>query len=315
MQLLGEDKLLYDQPHPTGWKLMKQLCKLRLFDIISRYRISQVNTSSGKPNYISICTIFKDESPFMKEWLEFHLLMGVNHFYMYNNNSTDDYMSVLQPYIDKGIVTLTEWPDVPGQLSAYKHFYSTFRHESQWVSFLDLDEFICPREAKDIPTWLEDYKQYPLIMLYWRMFGTSGRLEHDYSKPVIEQYTVCWDKYDTCGKLLWNTDYDIDKLHLGMMHNFNVIVDKKCVPPINAWKNFVKYNIHRADKTEPSIQVNHYWSKAFELYEKKHRKGSAAFGKSWKTFDKFLLHEQHNISNDFIIFRFLIQLKLKLREE
>ena len=312
MMRYNSNRLFYDQPPLTGWNFIKKYVKLKLYDLKFRVTCAKNCTVSEKPNYISLCTIFKNEAPFLKEWLEFHLLMGVNHFYMYNNNSTDDFMSVLKPYIDKGIVTLTEWPEVPGQLSAYKHFYSNYRHESQWVSFLDMDEFICPREAKDIPTWLQDYKQYPVIMLYWRMFGTSGKMEHDFSKPVVEQYTVCWDKYDTCGKLFWNTDYDIENMSVGMMHYFNVIKDGIIVPPVNVWKYFVKDNIHRIDDDEPSIQVNHYWSKAFHNYEKKQKKGSAAFGQSWKTFDQFLRHEQNNISSDYVIYRFLTQLKLKL---
>ena len=52
--------------------------------------------------------------------------------------------------------------------------------------------------------------------------------------------------------------------------------------------------------------------KAFDIYELKHKRGSGAFGKSWKTFDKFCWHENHNTSSDFAIFRFLIQLKLRM---
>lgn len=314
MKLLDKDKLIYDAPPPEGWKLFKKYLKLRLFDL--RYREGRFcfKISEEKLHYISLCAIFKNEAPFMKEWLEYHLLMGVNHFYLYNNNSEDDYFSVLEPYIDKGIVTLNDWPENPGQLSAYTHFYNTYRHESQWVSFLDLDEFICPTKAKDIPTWLKDYEKYPVIMMYWRMFGTSGKMRHDASKLVTEQYVVCWDKLDVCGKLLWNTDYDIDQLHIGMWHNLNVRKAGKVIPPVNVWKYFVKYNIHRTKDTEPTIQVNHYWSKAYDSFQEKLKRGDSAFIVSWRTFDKFLVHENHSISCDYTIYRFLVQLKLKMQE-
>lgn len=313
MKIKSLNKLWYDEPAPSGLKLYERWTKLILKEIFwNRLLRKKKKGEFTKKYYISICAIFKNEAAFMQEWLEFHLLMGVNHFYLYNNNSNDDYFGILEPYIEKGIVTLVEWPDVPGQLSAYTHFYNTYRHEAQWISFLDLDEFICPLKATDIPTWLEDYKQYPIIMMYWRMFGTSGQLEHDYSKLVTEQYVVSWDKLDTCGKLLWNTDYEIAHLHLGMMHNFSVICNGYTIPPINSWKRFIEYNIHRTTDDEPSIQVNHYWSKAYNNYKAKHSKGSAAFGKSWKTFDKFLFHEQNNVSSNYAIYRFLIQLRLVL---
>ena len=90
----------------------------------------------------SICSIFKNEGPYLKEFLEYHLLMGFEHFYLYNNNSDDNYKEVLQPYVESGIVTLVEWPVVPGQGPMYDHWYATYRHESSWVSFLDLDKYI-----------------------------------------------------------------------------------------------------------------------------------------------------------------------------
>ena len=103
-----------------------------------------------KPKYnkqfkISICGIFKNESPFLKEWIEFHEMIGIEHFYLYNNNSEDNYQEILQPYIEQGLVTLIDWPYEQAQIKAYQNFYETYRHETQWISFLDIDEFFCPR--------------------------------------------------------------------------------------------------------------------------------------------------------------------------
>jgi hypothetical protein len=159
-----------------------------------------------KTHYISICAIFKNEGKYLKEWIEYHLLVGVDHFYLYNNNSTDNYLEVLQPYIDKGVVTLTEWPEVPGQITAFKHCYENFRQESNWMCFPDLDEFICHLEYNNIPEWLNRFKRYPLVMIYWRMFGTSGLLEHDNNRLLIEQYFNSWPKLTSLGKLFLNTE-------------------------------------------------------------------------------------------------------------
>ena len=51
-------------------------------------RTSKSKFGGGK-YYFSICAIFKDESLSIKEWIEYHKLIGVEHFYLYNNNSTD----------------------------------------------------------------------------------------------------------------------------------------------------------------------------------------------------------------------------------
>ena len=59
-----------------------------------------------------ICAIFKNEARYLKEWVEYHRMVGVEHFYLYNNDSTDNYKEELKYYLDNNIVTLT---DVPGE--------------------------------------------------------------------------------------------------------------------------------------------------------------------------------------------------------
>ena len=56
--------------------------------------------------YLSLCMNFKDEAPYLKEWLDFHILVGVDHFYLFNNNSSDNYEQIIKPYKEKGYITL-----------------------------------------------------------------------------------------------------------------------------------------------------------------------------------------------------------------
>ena len=50
--------------------------------------------------YLSIVAIFKNESWILKEWIEHYLNQGVDHFFLIDNGSTDNYHTILQPYID-----------------------------------------------------------------------------------------------------------------------------------------------------------------------------------------------------------------------
>src|SRR5262245_1292734 len=69
---------------------------------------------------LGVCAIFREEAPFLDEWLTFHCGVGVTHFYLYNNFSTDNFRTVLEPWIDRGVVTLIDWPVPVGQTSAYE---------------------------------------------------------------------------------------------------------------------------------------------------------------------------------------------------
>ena len=124
--------------------------------------------------YLSVCAIFKDEAPNLKEWIEFHRLVGVEKFYLYNNNSQDDYNEVLAPYIAANIVTLIEWPESPGQVPAYRHCIQKFKYYSQWIAFIDIDEFLFGTEEDSLPEILKYYEGFPGVMVNWLMFGSSG---------------------------------------------------------------------------------------------------------------------------------------------
>lgn len=312
MMFQENNRFIFDGPKKLGIKYYVRYVIACLEDMSYKMLFHFRRPINYDKKYrFSICSIFKNEGPYLKEFVEYHLLMGFEHFYLYNNNSDDNYKEILQRYVEKGIVTLVEWPVVPGQGPMYEHWYSTFRHETSWVSFLDLDEFICPLKVTNIQEWIKPFEKYPVIMLYWKMFGTNGLYEHDETKLVTEQYINSWGKISEIGKVIYNTDYDISSFSKGMMHGFNVKLGRLDVPPINSFGFFVVRGIHRYTM-EDTIQVNHYWSKAFECYKRKHARGSAVFGKSWKTFDQFLWHEHFNTSSDYSIYRFLMQLKLKM---
>ena len=303
--------------------ILRSLLLGKLFLCNSFLRLFLKRPKYDKKYKISICGIFKNEALFLREWIEYHEMIGVEHFYLYNNNSEDDFLKILQPYIDRGLVTLTDWPynqANQAQMKAYRHFYETYRHETQWVSFLDIDEFFCPKVDVTLTDWLQKHDKYPVILFYWRMFGTSNILKHDYSKLVIEQFIVSWKYYDTCGKCLINTDYDIAVFDAGTHHDTTVILKllgvtfKIC--PANIFGRFVRGEFHwgdqkRCDKAD--IQINHYWTKGWDVYSKKRQLTDVFFKENpKKDLEYFYYHENQNVSVDYTIFRFLIRLKLKM---
>ena len=143
----------------------------------------QKKTGKQQKKYtVAVCAIFKNESVFLKEWLEYHLLIGVEHFYLYNNFSEDNYQDILAPYIEKGQVTLTEWPVQFGQLPAYKDCFQKAKDETRWIAYIDLDEFICLRREQNIRNWIQKYDKYPTVYVNWKQFGTwaipTTRISH-----------------------------------------------------------------------------------------------------------------------------------------
>ncbi|MDB4225820.1 glycosyltransferase family 92 protein [bacterium] len=286
-----------------------------LFILLSLFQTKDKET---KEYFISICAIFKNEARYMAEWIEYHKMLGVDHIYLYDNNSEDNYRDVIAPYINEGFITLKSWPMEHGQMAAYEDCYKSNRKDTKWLAFIDLDEFICPQKETDIKKWLIKYELYPAVSIYWQMFGTNGHIEPNYDKLVIEQYTHAWSKLEGIGKIILNTNEKFKPTHIYHHHIFNRF---KClfftikVPMISENKKFIFFpQIYKAPKNN-TIQLNHYWSKSFNEYSSKVKKGDVASIENFKkrqNLDFFYMHEKHNVCENKVIWRFLINLKLRL---
>ena len=55
--------------------------------------------------HLAIAAIFKNETPYLEEWLEYHLLVGFDHFYLYDNDGSNEVRELLAPYFRAGIVS------------------------------------------------------------------------------------------------------------------------------------------------------------------------------------------------------------------
>ena len=269
---------------------------------------------------VSLCLIFKDEAPFLKEWIDYHLAIGVDHFYLYDNNSTDNFREIIIPYIDKGIITLIDWPEQNSQFKCYKHCYDTFRNESNWISFLDADEFICPKKKNNVNDWLRQFDKYHAVNIHWLMFCTGGVLKHDYSKNVIEQYYSSWTDFWSHGKCLINTRYDIANYHTWWVHHHTYMFRRifgvrMVVPAVNQFGY-----ICTIDKTwgggknkreNASIQINHYFTKGWDIWSNKMKKTDVLYAKNPKSdINYFYKYEERCTSRDYTIQRFFIRMKI-----
>lgn len=143
---------------------------------------------------VAVCAIFRNEAPYMQEWIEFHRLVGVEKFYLYNNLSDDDYQDVLTPYVKRGIVELIDWPhsypDVATwsgiQNNAYDDCLNRAREQVRWLAFLDLDEFLFPVKKDKLPDLLKKYRKFGALGVNWQMYGTGGVKKIPKSKLLIE---------------------------------------------------------------------------------------------------------------------------------
>lgn len=269
---------------------------------------------------VSLCLIFKNEAPFLKEWIDYHRTIGVDHFFLYNNNSTDNYQEVLRYYIEAGIVTLVEFPYDHAQMKAYEHCFENYKGETNWIGFFDADEFICPRYDNNIKDWLFRFSKFHSVLIYFHVFGTGGLLKHDYSRNVIEQYYNCWPTLQNWGKCFVNTRFEISNYRTSRLHHstctfFRFLGFKISLPPINQFGDICPCTYVlgglKGKREKADIYLNHYFTKSWDIYNKKIEQTDVFYKNNpKKDYNYFYFHEEQCSSRDYTITRFLIRMKL-----
>ncbi|HEX6578168.1 MAG TPA: glycosyltransferase family 2 protein [Jiangellaceae bacterium] len=105
--------------------------------------LRRIDPAEGAPrHFLSAMIRVKDEARFLPEWVAHHLNVGVEHVYVYDNNSSDDIERVIMPFIERGLVTYVPWPTVPASPSSNNHFLTELGPSSEWVAFFDADELL-----------------------------------------------------------------------------------------------------------------------------------------------------------------------------
>lgn len=220
---------------------------------------------------LSIGAIAKNEHFGLREWAAYHRLVGVEHIYIYDNDSQIPVRETLAKEIAEGYVTCTEFPGLSQQMPAYNDCLARYGANNVWIAFIDCDEFMVPKKTNSVVDVLGDYTNYASLQVNWVLFGSGGHIKHP-EGLVVESYTkstpfhykenlhtkaiIQPSKVQRAGN---NPHYFVPK------HGFyNVGENFEEVP--NAWSKR-----HSVEK----IQLNHYSIKSLDDFKAKISKGRA----------------------------------------
>jgi len=139
------------------------------------------------------------------EWVEYHRAVGIEHFYIYSNDDTPAALfKVLEPYIfqPEPIITYRHWPIAGQQQHIYYHFLEHFKHETEWFSFLDIDEFMVFKTGNSIASFMAPFEdRFDAIYLNWIVYGHNQRIIRD-DDSVLLAYTQRADYVNVHTKLI-----------------------------------------------------------------------------------------------------------------
>lgn len=246
---------------------------LELIGVVLGFR--KDNKSKYFKNKLSIVAIAKNEGAYFKEWIEYHRLVGVDKFYIYDNESSDNTVDVLKEYIDEGLVDYTFFPGESRQIPAYVDCIKNHKHDTEWLAIIDLDEFIVPVNDNTIIEYIEKLTDnISQILIGWFIYGSSGNI----NKPdglVTENYLFRGEKR-WLHKSIINPRLSLSvDAHESMMFRGGTKNDDQC------------------------IRINHYHCKSWEEYKYKKNRGDAYYGKDAGldkyTKETFTLHDLNDV--------------------
>jgi len=186
---------------------------------------------------IAMATMFKDDWPVAKFWVEYYLGMGVGHFYLYMNQAdlTNVHKS-LKFYIDTGIVTLISW-DFPyyyhgnhnAQTAEIIDSHYRFGKNHKWIGYFDLDEFVITYEHNNLTDLLHQYDASYSDISYLKfgcLWAKLGNVHiHNLSQRIKEGTTYRAEKIDDHTKCFINPlNVQIMGVHIPHQHKMQEIV-------------------------------------------------------------------------------------------
>lgn len=145
------------------------------------------------PKYrYSLVACARWETRYIAEWLNYHRQLGVDHVYLYCNDDdpTELYREIL-PFLEgeQPFVTFYHFGFVGLQTQMYFHFLRNHSHETQWYMALDIDEFLCIKDANSLPEFMKRFpRDTDVVYFNWLLYGHNN-FEKRPDGDVLSQYT------------------------------------------------------------------------------------------------------------------------------
>lgn len=149
---------------------------------------------------ICLALFLKNENPNILSWISWHLAIGIDKFFIYDDHSTDGTYEILKTVsnIYNIEIELTNPVSIPyfydRQANAFESACrKALNQEYDWIGFLDADEYVSLEHDLSIQDFFKKFLHYNGISLNWRIYGNSDRVLKS-KIPTYEAYTKHCDK-------------------------------------------------------------------------------------------------------------------------
>lgn len=258
-------------------------------------------------HYLAVCVIVKDEDLYLREWVAYHALLGVEHFYIYDNGSASNQARCLEGF-EAGLFTFISWPGQEMQMPAYNHCLAHFGRDCRWIAFIDVDEFICPLQDDSLSALLAEYEDYAGLAVPWLTFGSSGHLRRPEGLTIDNFRQTMPEELDARCNVI--------KCIVDPARMVKAVDPHRVLPKIGEYvvsedHNPIPRAAGRIIRHASKVRINHYFFRSQEEFEAKLDRGRADRADAGARYAYEMFHSQarYAVMFDEAIQRFVLEVR------
>ncbi|CAH8349853.1 unnamed protein product [Eruca vesicaria subsp. sativa] len=223
---------------------------------------------------LCVCTMLWNQAPSLREWIMYHSWLGVERWFIYDNNSDDDIQEEIELLNSESYnVSRHVWPWIKTQEAGFSHCAVRAKDECKWVGFFDVDEFyyFSTHHSQGLPSknalssLVSNYTSWGLvgeIRTECHSYGPSG-LTSVPSQGVTVGYT-CRQAYPERHKSIIRPEMLTSSL-LNEVHHFQM-----------------REGVGHVSLVESVAVVNHYKYQVWETFKAKFERRVATYVVDWR---------------------------------
>ena len=161
---------------------------LNLVYIDLNQKVPQEKESNMK---IALCTMGKLENLYANEFVEYHLKLGIDHIFIYDDNdpNTERIIDVID---DKSKSKVTSYENIKGRIhnqsEAFTECYHNNSKDYDWFLMIDMDEFLFIKNDT-LKHYLSNYifDKCDFIKFHWVYSYDNDLIYYD-TRPLLERF-------------------------------------------------------------------------------------------------------------------------------
>lgn len=232
------------------------------------------------------CTMVFNGAKFLKEWIVYHSHLGVEQFFIYDNNSDDNLEEIIESMAHSSYkVRRHPWPWAKTQEAGFAHCALQARDSCRWVMFTDIDEFVFSSR------WLNQSPNSTSNALGLFLLNNTTEIMKSTSsslgKSIIGQVSIKCRNFGP-SNLKSHPPRGVTQGYtcrekLLQRHKSIVLLEALSPSLLNAIHHFkLKPGYKTMRLTYSDAVINHYKYQAWSEFKAKFRKRVSAYVADWK---------------------------------